>query len=117
MFSPTWRYRQAWGSPTSLSRLSSSVRTRVWTRVGIVRPLVASILLDALITVAIIAMQLARERAEVRLVSPVLQVASDLRLLSLCSAAPHRVDPLSTWPGLSRRENERGSPVGSVNFS
>ena len=44
-------------------------------------------------------MQLIRQRAEVRLVSPVLQVACDLGLLRLRSAAPHRVDPLAHLAG------------------
>ncbi len=35
------------------------------------------------------------QRAEVRLVSPVLQVAGNLGLLRLRTAAPHRVDPLA----------------------
>ena len=48
-----------------------------------------------------LAMQLSRQRTEVRLVRAVLQVAGDLRLLSLCSAAPHRVDPLAHSAGVT----------------
>ena len=39
----------------------------------------------------LVAVQLIGERPEVRLVSAVLQVARDLRLLGFCSAAAHRV--------------------------
>ena len=53
--------------------------------------------------VAAVAVQLTGERPEVRLVSAVLQVASDLRLLGFGSAAPHRVSPLANRPGQRRR--------------
>src|SRR5687768_15772077 len=47
----------------------------------------------------LLSVQLLRQRPEVGLVSPVLQVASDLRLLRLSSAAPHWVDPLAHLAG------------------
>ena len=52
-----------------------------------------------LAVVLALAVQLAGQRPEVRLVSAVLQVAGDLRLLGFRSAAPHRVDPLALWAG------------------
>ena len=51
---------------------------------------------------ATVTVQLTGERPEVRLVSAVLQVASDLRLLGFSSAAPHRVSPLANRPGQRR---------------
>src|SRR3546814_14564581 len=44
-------------------------------------------------------MQFLGERPEVRLVSAVLQVACDLGLLGLGSAASHRIDPFARFAG------------------
>src|SRR5680860_892754 len=46
-------------------------------------------------------MQLSRQRAEVRLLRAVLQVAGNLGLLRLRTAAPHRVDPLAHLAGVT----------------
>src|SRR4051794_6218276 len=45
--------------------------------------------------------------------SAVLQVAGDLRLLGLCSAAPHRVDPLARWAGATGELTEAYRSVRS----
>ena len=50
---------------------------------------------------AVAAMQFLGQRAEVRLVGTVLQVAGNLGLLGFRSAAPHRVDPLAHSAGVT----------------
>src|SRR5690606_2810091 len=55
------------------------------------------------------------QRTEVRLVSAVLQIAGNLGLLRLSSAAPHRVDPLAHLAGCyeatGRKSSSRGATV------
>ena len=55
---------------------------------------------------SLVAMQLTLQFAEVRVEIAVLQLASDLGLLRLCPAAPHRVDPLARL-GRDRQEDAR----------
>ena len=86
------------GTPLRLRRIG--VSASVAGRLGVVRPLVGGIVHRLVGSVAVgLAVQLAGQCPEVRLVSAVLQVAGDLRLLGFSSAAPHRVDPLALWAG------------------
>src|SRR5690349_13529755 len=79
-------------------------------RLDVVGPLLEHLGVDLLSgRIAVLLVELTGQRVEVRLVSAVLQVASDLRLLGFCTAAPHRVSPLAhsagapVAPGLSQR--------------
>jgi hypothetical protein len=81
-----------------------SVATR-----AVVSPLVVvrhSSLVDAVGGRLGCAVQLLRQRAQVRLVRAVLEVACDLGLLGFCTAAPHRVDPLALVAGVNRASHQ-----------
>ena len=54
---------------------------------------------DAVDLCRLVAVELLGQRCEVRLVSAVLQIAGNLGLLRLCTAAPHWVDPLARMAG------------------
>src|SRR6478752_2441132 len=91
-------------SPVSGDRVTETGSALVAPRFGVVRPVVVLVVrrVGLVVVVALAAMQLLRQLPEVRLVSAVLQVAGDLRLLGFRSAAPHRVSPLARSAGALR---------------
>src|SRR6476659_2073951 len=103
-------------SPVSGDRVTETGSALVAPRFGVVRPVVVLVVrrVGLVVVVALAAMQLLRQLPEVRLVSAVLQVAGDLRLLGFRSAAPHRVSPLARSAGA--RNLDGGAP-GLLNSS